>query len=93
MKQVRNSDSKQGRYSKRSWSVGMGNWYFLNNNFAGEYFNDRARSRSGYSDSKSHTSCPSRKKYEDLSSCVDEMEWDDAEGIRECIQGSAWVFQ
>ena len=28
------------------------------------------------------------KRYEDLSSCVDEMEWDDAEVIRECIQGT-----
>ncbi|MDE5804286.1 MAG: hypothetical protein K2I22_15385 [Lachnospiraceae bacterium] len=28
------------------------------------------------------------KRYEDLSSCVDEMEWDDIEEIRECIQGT-----
>ena len=28
------------------------------------------------------------KRYEDLSSCVDEMEWDDADVIRECIQGT-----
>ena len=28
------------------------------------------------------------KRYEDLPSCVDEMEWDDTEQIRECIQGT-----
>ena len=28
------------------------------------------------------------KRYEDLPSCVDEMEWDDTEEIRECIQGT-----
>ena len=28
------------------------------------------------------------KRYEDLPSCVDEMEWDDTEVIRECIQGT-----
>ena len=28
------------------------------------------------------------KRYEDLSSCVDEMEWDDTEVIRECVQGT-----
>ena len=28
------------------------------------------------------------KRYEDLPSCVDEMEWDDTEVIRECVQGT-----
>ena len=28
------------------------------------------------------------KRYEDLPSCVDEMEWDDTEQIRACIQGT-----
>ena len=28
------------------------------------------------------------KRYVDLPSCVDEMEWDDTEEIRECIQGT-----
>lgn len=28
------------------------------------------------------------KRYEDLPSCVDEMEWNDTEVIRECIQGT-----
>ena len=28
------------------------------------------------------------KRYEDLPSCVDKMEWDDTEVIRECIQGT-----
>lgn len=28
------------------------------------------------------------KRYEDLPSCVDEMEWVDTEEIRECIQGT-----
>ena len=28
------------------------------------------------------------KRYEDLPSCVDEMEWDDTEAIRECVQGT-----
>ncbi len=28
------------------------------------------------------------KRYEDLPSCVDEMDWDDTEEIRECIQGT-----
>ncbi len=28
------------------------------------------------------------KRYEDLPSCVDEIEWDDTEEIRECIQGT-----
>ncbi len=28
------------------------------------------------------------KRYEDLPSCVDEMEWNDTEEIRECIQGT-----
>ena len=28
------------------------------------------------------------KRYEDLPSCVDEMEWSDPEEIRECIQGT-----
>ena len=27
------------------------------------------------------------KRYEDLPSCVDKMEWDNTEEIRECIQG------
>lgn len=28
------------------------------------------------------------KRYEDLPSCVDEMEWEDTEEIRECVQGT-----
>ena len=28
------------------------------------------------------------KRYEDLPSCVDKMEWDNTEEIRECIQGT-----
>ena len=28
------------------------------------------------------------KRYEDLPSCVDEMEWDDTEQIRSCIHGT-----
>ena len=28
------------------------------------------------------------KRYDDLPSCVDKMEWDDTEVIRECIQGT-----
>ena len=28
------------------------------------------------------------KRYEDLPSCVDEMEWDDTDQIRDCIQGT-----
>lgn len=28
------------------------------------------------------------KRYEDLTSCVDEMEWNDTKVIRECIQGT-----
>ena len=28
------------------------------------------------------------KRYEDLPSCVDEMDWSDTEEIRECIQGT-----
>lgn len=28
------------------------------------------------------------KRYEDLPSCVDEMEWDNTDEIRECIQGT-----
>ena len=28
------------------------------------------------------------KRYADLPSCVDEMDWEDTEEIRECIQGT-----
>lgn len=28
------------------------------------------------------------KRYEDLPGCVDEMEWDNTEEIRECVQGT-----